>query len=105
MISDHRLSRTLAALLATTLAAPAALAQDDEPFWAKGRPKTDVAMQMAPIAHPPIPLSAEELPELSVPEGFRVEVFQTGILEPRHMVEGADGTIYVSTLFNAGGKI
>ncbi|MFO7854366.1 MAG: PQQ-dependent sugar dehydrogenase [Paracoccaceae bacterium] len=105
MNSHDRASAALAALLAASIAAPAALAEDEEPSWAQGRPDTDVAMQMAPIAHPPVPLSADELPDLRVPEGFRLEVFQTDILEPRHMVEGADGTIYVSTLFNAGGKI
>ncbi|MGM0583310.1 MAG: PQQ-dependent sugar dehydrogenase [Pseudomonadota bacterium] len=104
MISRARFRGPLAALCALpalALAAPAT-AQDEEPFWAKGRPDTETAMQMAPIPAPPVSTARADLPELSVPEGFEVEVFADGVLDARAMAEGADGTVYVSSLFTAG---
>ena len=34
----------------------------EEPGWAKGRPKTDVAMKMAPVPAFPIPTAPDKLP-------------------------------------------
>lgn len=97
------ISRAAAAFAVAAIAAPAAVsAQEEEPFWAKGRPKTDEAMQMAPVPAPPIATPRAALPKLSVPEGYKVEVFADGILDARMMTEGADGTVYVSSLFTAG---
>src|SRR6185369_6359229 len=55
--------RALAAL-AACCAAGVALAQQapaEEPGWAKGRPKTDTAMKMAPVPAFPIPTPAARL--------------------------------------------
>ena len=44
---------TAAALSACLLVASIAFAQEkkeEEPFWAKGRPKSEAAMKMAPVA-------------------------------------------------------
>ena len=56
-------SRLLSVVVALPLlAAAAASAQEAEPGWAKGRPKTDTAMKMAPVPAFPIPTAADQLP-------------------------------------------
>ena len=94
-------------LLATCLfAAGAAYAQEkkdeEPPFWAIGKPKTGPGAQMAPVAAPPVPTAADKLPKLKVPAGFKVEVYQPGILDARAIRRGDKGTIFVSSLFVAG---
>ena len=46
-----------------------------------GRPNTEGAMKLAPIAPPPIPTAGDKLPldKLVVPKGFKVEVWASGI--------------------------
>ncbi len=86
-------------------AAPApAPKQEEEPFWAVGRPKTDVAMKMAPVAALPIPTPADKLPikKIKLPPGFKVEVWASDILDPRALRQGDRGTVFVSSLFVAG---
>lgn len=87
----------------------AALAQqkpEEEPGWAKGRPKTDTAMRMAPVPAFPIPTAADQLPtkKFKLPPGFKVETFASGLLDARGMRQGEKGTIFVSTLF-VGNKV
>ena len=92
-----------AALLCS--AASCALAQTpptDDPGWAKGRPKANQdAMRMAPVAPFPIPTAPDKLPtsKFKLPPGFKVETFMPGVLDARELRHGADGTIFVSTLF------
>jgi glucose/arabinose dehydrogenase len=76
--------------------------KEEEPFWAKGRPKEGPGAKMAPVAAPPIPTPAEKLPKLKAPAGFKVEVYQPGILDARAVRRGDKGTIFVSSLFVAG---
>ena len=92
----------LAALCAAGVAA-AQQAPAEEPGWAKGRPKTDTAMKMAPVPAFPIPTAADQLPtkKLKVPPGFKVETWASGVLDAREIREGPKGTIFVSTLFVA----
>jgi glucose/arabinose dehydrogenase len=73
----------------------------DEPVWAIGRPKTDAALKMAPVAAFPVPTPAEKLPKLKAPPGFKVEVWHSGILDARALRRGDKGTMFVSTLFVA----
>ncbi|GAC1529977.1 MAG: PQQ-dependent sugar dehydrogenase [Ramlibacter sp.] len=75
----------------------------DEPGWAKGRPKTDTAMKMAPVPAFPIPTSADKLPtaKFKLPPGFKVETWASGVLDARELRQGAKGNIFVSTLFVA----
>jgi hypothetical protein len=47
----------VAASSAQTTPPPAA-----EPGWAKGRPKTETAMKMAPVPAFPVPTAADKLP-------------------------------------------
>jgi glucose/arabinose dehydrogenase len=94
-----------ASALAVCLAATSAIAQEkkeEEEFWAVGRPKGEVTAKMAPVAALPVPTPEAQLPKLTVPPGFKVEVFQSGILDARGLRRGDKGTIFVSTLFVAG---
>ncbi|HEV2000118.1 MAG TPA: PQQ-dependent sugar dehydrogenase [Xanthobacteraceae bacterium] len=83
-------------------AAPPPPKPEEVPFWAVGKPKTGPGAQMAPVDALPIPPSADKLPKLKVPPGFKVEVYQAGILDARGLREGDKGTIFVSSLFVAG---
>jgi glucose/arabinose dehydrogenase len=76
--------------------------KEEEPFWAKGRPKGEVTAKMAPVAAPPVPTPADKLPKLKAPPGFKVEVYQSGILDARGLRRGDKGTVFVSSLFVAG---
>src|SRR5690349_24902587 len=104
MHQSRLLSVTAALALACT--AMIASAQEPEPGWAKGRPKTDTAMKMAPVPAFPIPTAADQLPtkKLKVPPGFKVETWASGVLDAREIREGPKGTIVVSTLF-VGNKV
>lgn len=82
-------------------AAPAAPAE--EPGWAKGRPKTDVAQRMAPVPAFPIPTSPDKLPtsRFKLPPGFKAETWASGVLDARALRQGPKGTVFVSSLFVA----
>jgi glucose/arabinose dehydrogenase len=81
-------------------------APEQEPGWAKGRPKTDTAMKMAPVAAFPIPTAADQLPtaKFKLPPGFKAETWASGVLDAREIRESPNGTIVVSTLF-VGNKV
>ncbi len=93
----------VAALLALAGAAAAQPAAE-EPFWAKGRPKSDTAMKMAPVPAFPIATPADQLPiaKMRVPPGFKVEVWASNVLDARGLRQGDKGTVFVSSLFVAG---
>jgi glucose/arabinose dehydrogenase len=92
----------LAAGLLSVTAAYAQEKKDEEPpFWAIGKPKTGPGAQMAPVAAPPVATAADKLPKLKAPAGFKVEVYQPGILDARAIRRGDKGTIFVSSLFVA----
>jgi glucose/arabinose dehydrogenase len=96
----------LVAALALVCAATTSPAQEPEPGWAKGRPKTDTAMKMAPVPAFPIPTAADQLPtkKFKLPPGFKVETWASGVLDAREMRQGDKGNIFVSTLF-VGNKV
>jgi glucose/arabinose dehydrogenase len=103
--SLRRPVRLLAATVALLLAGSAwAQKEAEEPFWAKGRPKTDTAMKMAPVPAFPIPTAADKLPvaKMKLPPGFKAEVWASGILDARGLRQGDQGTVFVSSLFVAG---
>src|SRR5215475_15982289 len=97
--------RSLVALAALcVVGAPMAQqAPADEPGWAKGRPKTDEAMKMAPVPAFPVPTPADQLPVKSfkLPPGFKAEVWASNVLDARGLRQGEKGNIFVSTLFVA----
>jgi glucose/arabinose dehydrogenase len=79
---------------------PAAPIPPGSPLF--GRPETEGAMKLAPIAVPPIPTSADKLPvaKLKVPKGFKVELWASGIANPRSMRQGDGGTVFVGSRFS-----
>ena len=64
-----------------------------------GRPNTEAAMKLVPIEPPAEPVAADKLPvnKLKVPQGFKVEVFASGVANPRSMRLGTNGTVFVGT--------
>ncbi len=105
-MNDSLNRRLVLAGVALALALPlqAQEKKEEVPFWAIGRPKNPVAGKMAPVPAHPIPTAADKLPvkKIKVPEGFKVEVWASGILDARGMREGDKGTVFVSSLFVAG---
>lgn len=93
-------------LAAALLLAGAAFAQQaqEEPFWAKGRPKSDTAMKMAPVPAFPIATPGDKLPiaKMKLPPGFKAEVWASDVLDARGLRQGDKGTVFVSSLFVAG---
>src|SRR6266508_1997854 len=82
---SHRRSLVLAGTLGTLLVAagPAATQQQaplppGSPLM--GRPDTEAAKKLAPVAPPPIPTAADKLPvdKLKAPKGFTIEVYASG---------------------------
>ncbi len=62
-----------------------------------GRPPGPEANKLAPVDAPPIPTSAANMPldKLHAPDGFKVEVFATGIPDARSMRVTEKGTVFV----------
>ena len=91
---------------AALLLAGSAFAQQaqEEPFWAKGRPKSDTAMKMAPVPAFPIATPGDKLPiaKMKLPPGFKAEVWASDVLDARGLRQGDKGTVFVSSLFVAG---
>jgi len=100
----NRLQLSAAALGLTLCAGAFAQQAAEEPFWAKGRPKTDTAMKMAPVPAYPIATPADQLPiaKMKLPPGFKAEVWASNILDARGLRQGDRGTVFVSSLFVAG---
>jgi glucose/arabinose dehydrogenase len=64
-----------------------------------GRPNTEGAMRLAPLAGPEVPTPAGRLPvdRLKVPKGFTIEVYASGIANARTLRIGDKGTVFVGT--------
>jgi glucose/arabinose dehydrogenase len=79
-------------------AAPAAPAlPPGSPFI--GRPASEAAAKLAPVAPPPIPAAPDKLPtaKLKVPAGFNIEVYAAGMANARSLAEGDKGTVFVGS--------
>ncbi|MBB3904886.1 PQQ-dependent sugar dehydrogenase [Methylobacterium brachythecii] len=87
-----------AAAPAAPAAAPAA-APVDKGSALYGRPDGAGASKLAPVAGPPLATAAAKLPldKLKVPDGFKVEVYASGLANARSMVQAPDGTVFVGT--------
>jgi len=96
----------IAAALACFATTASAQQAAEEPGWAKGRPKGESAMRMAPVPSFPIPTAADQLPtsKFKLPPGFKVETWASGVLDARELRQGAKGNVFVSTLF-VGNKV
>lgn len=100
-------TRSIVALAALALAGTAWAQQaQEEPGWAKGRPKTETAMKMAPVPAFPLPTPADQLPvkKFKLPPGFKAEVWASGVLDARSLRQGPKNNVLVSTLF-VGNKV
>jgi glucose/arabinose dehydrogenase len=64
-----------------------------------GRPESPAAAKLAPVDGPILPTARDKMPvaQLHVPEGFKVEVFATGIGDARSMRVGDKGTVFVGS--------
>jgi glucose/arabinose dehydrogenase len=64
-----------------------------------GRPATEGAAKLAPIAPPPLAAAADKLPvsKLKLPKGFNIEVYASGLTNARTLRQGDKGTVFVST--------
>jgi len=96
-----RLPATTRAVLQalTLLLAPCALAQAPVPSTLVGQPDSDEAKRLAPVAPPPIPTPAEQLPlgKLTAPPGFHIELYMAGVANAREMALGEGGTVFVGS--------
>jgi len=64
-----------------------------------GRPDTEAAKKLAPVAPPPVPTAADKLPldKLKAKAGFKVEVYAAGVPNARSLKLGPKGTVFVSS--------
>jgi glucose/arabinose dehydrogenase len=93
------------ALIALILAAGAvdvaAQAQQPAPppTWKQGQPDTLKDSTLAPVPQPPAPLAADKIPvnKIKVPQGFKVELWASGLPNARAMTRGSKGTIFVAS--------
>ncbi len=60
-------------------------------------PSAEIGKRLANVAPPPMGVSEDKLPKLTVPKGYRVEVIAHGIGNARTLRIGDKGTIFVST--------
>jgi glucose/arabinose dehydrogenase len=93
----------LAAGVASLLAAVPAAAQLPNPLPPGhpliGRPDTEAAKKLAPVAPPPLPTPVDQLPtaKLKAPPGFKIELYASGVDNARMLRLGDKGTVFVSS--------
>jgi len=93
-----RTSLAFGAALALALPGIAA-AQQPPPAWAQGRPAEMTNSPLAPHAPRLTVTPADQVPvaSLRVPQGFRVELWASGLPGARTMALGPNGTVFVGT--------
>jgi glucose/arabinose dehydrogenase len=64
-----------------------------------GRPDTEAAKKLAPIAPPPLATPADKLPvtKLKAPPGFKIELYASGVDNARTLRLGDKGTVFASS--------
>jgi glucose/arabinose dehydrogenase len=64
-----------------------------------GRPDTEAAMRLLPVAGPSQPTALDRLPvnALRLPRGFRIEVYAGGVANARSLRVGDKGTVFAGT--------
>ncbi|WP_424135504.1 PQQ-dependent sugar dehydrogenase [Roseomonas chloroacetimidivorans] len=99
-MSHLALRISLAGMLCAAISLPA-LAQQPAapPGWAQGRPPEQANSPLAPHAPRLTATPVERIPvnSLRLPEGFRAEIWASGMPGARMMTRGEDGTVYVGT--------
>jgi len=96
--------RGVHAVIIGALAFPVGLALGQEqpkppPAWQQGRPPALADSKLAPHAGKMTETPAEDIPlnRLKLPEGFKVEIWATGMPGARAMAQGDKGKIYIGT--------
>lgn len=79
--------------------APAPLPTPTASSVMKDRPDNPAAEKLAPVASPPLAAPADKLPtaKLTLPKGFNIEVFASGMTNARSLRLGDKGTVFVSS--------
>jgi glucose/arabinose dehydrogenase len=64
-----------------------------------GRPDSEAAQKLAPVAAPPLAAAADKLPtaKLKLPPGFNIEVYASGMANARSLALGDKGTVFVGS--------
>jgi glucose/arabinose dehydrogenase len=64
-----------------------------------GRPDSEAAAKLAPVAPPPLAAAADKLPtaKLKLPAGFNIEVYASGMANARSLAVGDKGTVFVGS--------
>src|SRR5580704_10313703 len=64
-----------------------------------GRPGTEGAMKLAPVAAPAQPTALDRLPvnRLKLPPRFKIEVYASGVADARSLRVGDKGTVFAGT--------
>ena len=64
-----------------------------------GRPDTEGAMRLVPLAAPAQPTAADKLPlaQLKLPRGFRIELYAAGVADARSLRVGDKGTVFAGS--------
>ena len=62
-----------------------------------GRPDTEAAMKLAPVTPPPLAMAPDKLPasKLTLPKGFHIEVYASGIPDAREIRLSDKGTLFI----------
>ena len=85
-----------AAAAPATVPRPGQPGAPNQPLY--GRPDSEAAMKLAPVPAPPIAAAVDKLPvgRLTVPKGFKIEVYASGIPDARSLRVGDKGTVFVA---------
>jgi glucose/arabinose dehydrogenase len=64
-----------------------------------GRPDSEAAAKLAPVAPPPLAAALDKLPtaKLKLPPGFAIEVYAAGMANARSLALGDKGTVFVGS--------
>jgi glucose/arabinose dehydrogenase len=94
-----RSTATLGLVAALALPGLALAQQAPAPAWAQGRPDSMASSPLAPHAPKLTVTPADQVPvsALRVPQGFKVELWASGMPGARMMAEGPNGTVFVGT--------
>jgi glucose/arabinose dehydrogenase len=89
----------LTAFVLLAVGASVAGAQQAPPSWKQGQPAELVNSPLAPIAQPPAPTPAKDIPidAVKLPPGFKISIWADGLSNARAMTWGDKGTLFVSS--------